>query len=185
MNMQELKKCPVDAGEIAQKIEHLGFYKEFFDRNHLGLVMMIYEYKENPHLWNEDDPVDRAKFSEFKIEFARHLHNYLMSLYSLKEKTLATVNNLNKKYSGLVVKDEDYDEMIEEYRVREYFGFLNSLRNSFTHGCRNEGLEQIEFHDGYISVGKGNGPLEPILKSYAVSVDKFYQWIIGELEAAL
>ena len=184
MFMQAVKaRALVGAKEIARKIEHLGYYKEFFDRNHLALVMAVHEYKENPHLWNESDPVDKAKFDEFKIEFARHLHNYLMSLYSLKEKTLAVVNNLNKKY-GSVVEDEEYDEKIDGFRVNEYFGFLNSLRNAFTHGCTNEGLELIEFHDGYISVGIGEKGIEPVIKSYRESVDKFYWWIIGELESA-
>lgn len=188
MTLQKIRKptrVSIDADDIAQKIEHLGYYKEFFDRNHLALVMKIHEYKENSHLWNEDDPVDGAKFDEFKIEFARHLHNYLMSLYSLKEKTLATVNNLNKKYGDRVVKDKDYDDKIEFFKVNEYFGFLNRLRNAFTHGSTNEGLELIEFHDGYICIGVGNGGIEPILKSYAESVDKFYQWIVEELGHAI
>ena len=171
--------------KIYWKVKNLNDYKKFFDNNFLDLLKKIYEYKNNlTYFWAIK--IDGSRnLDDFISDLARHLHNYLMSLYSLKDKTIGLRNHLIKKYD-LNLPEVKYQSKLIEYKVDEHYDFLIELRHSFTHGIEKEGLSQITFNldikqnSGGILVGEKR--LEKIITEYKKSTDQFYKWFFEEIQ---
>ncbi len=171
--------------EIHWRLEHLNYYKSFFDSNYIDLLKKIYEYKENlSYFWGLK--IDGTRnLDNFMIEFARYLHNYLMSLSSLKNKTSGLRNHLNKNF-GLKISDDNYNKKLEEYKIKEFYDFLIELRHAFTHKIKNEGFLQLLFnYDPKNKIGKvlvGEKELENLIKDYKSSTDKFIKWFFNQIQ---
>jgi len=170
--------------QIHAKLRQLNTYKIFYDRNLIDLANKIKEYKENKNsLWRLKYGGKR-ELDDFMIDFLRYLHNFLMSLYSLKEKTISLRNHLNKRY-GDVIPEVDYSKKLHEFKIEEYAGFLENLRRDFAHGIEDEGTAQISFsydlmrNDTYILLNKKD--LTKILYEYNKGVNNFYEWFSKRL----
>ena len=171
--------------KIHGKIKNLYYYKSFFDSNFLDLLKKIYKYKSNlSYYWAIKSDGSR-NLDEFISELARYLHNYLMSLFSLKDKTIALRNHLIKKFE-LKLPEIEYQSKLKEYMVDEHYEFLIKLRHSFTHGIEQEGLDQLTFRlDGKDNSGHiiiENKKVEKLITEYKESTDKFYDWFFETLK---
>lgn len=171
--------------KIHGKIKNLYYYKSFFDNNFLDLLKKIYEYKGDLIYYWAIKIDGSRNLDDYIKELARYLHNYLMSLYSLKDKTIGLRNHLINRYE-LNLTEVEYQSKIKEYKVDEHYDFLIKLRHSFTHGTEKEGLTQLTFRlDGKQNTGDiivGEKKLEKLITDYKKSTNKFYEWFFKEIQ---
>lgn len=171
--------------KIHQHLKMIEFYKYFFDRNYLDLLKKIYEYKENLSYLFAIKSDGSRNLDDFKKELARFLHNYLMSLFSLKDKTMALRNNINNNFNKKI-SEEEYTNKLIEFKVDEYSSFLKNLRHEFTHGTKKEGLDKLVFsYDLINSLGDiyvGDESIVKVIKNYNSSVNQFYNWLFNLLK---
>lgn len=171
--------------KIHGKIKNLYYYKSFFDNNFLDLLKKIYEYKSNlTYYWAIK--IDGSRnLDDYIKDLARYLHNYLMSLYSLKDKTIGLKNHLVNNYE-LKQSEGEYISKLKKYKVDEHYDFLINLRHSFTHGVEKEGLTQLTFRlDGKQDTGDilvGEKKLDKIITDYKKSTDYFYEWFFDTIQ---
>lgn len=170
--------------QINLKLRQLDTYMKIYEHNLIDLANKIKEYKEKKNsLWILRNDGKRD-LDYFMIEFMRYLHNFLMSLYSLKEKSISLKKHINKRYGDIVSKAE-YSKKLQEYKIDEYATYLEKLRRDFTHGIKNEGTAQVTFsynlgmNETYILINDKD--LTIILYEYNIGVKKFYEWFSAKL----
>ena len=170
--------------QIHLKLRQMNTYKIIYDRNLIDLANKIKDYKENKSsLWRLKYGGKRD-LDDFMIDFLRYFHNYLMSLYSLKEKSISLRNHINKRY-GVIIPEEEYTKKLQEFKIDEYAGFLEKVRRDFTHGIEHEGTAQISFlydfmkDDTFILIK--NKDLTKILYKYNKGVENFFKWFSKKL----
>ncbi len=164
---------------IHQVLKMIEYYKYFFDQNYLDLLIKIFEYKENLSYFYAIKKDGTRNLDDFYKELAKTLHNYLMSLFSLKDKTIGSRNHINNNYDKKI-SENDYLSKLNEFRVDEYFEFLRNLRHDFTHGTEEDGLSKLSFvFDLKNSRGDifiGDKSMVKVIMSYNNSINQFYNW---------
>jgi len=169
---------------IHNLLKTLEFYKYFFDQNYLELLLKIFEYKENLSYLYAFKQDGKRNLDYFVKELARYLHNYLMSFYSLLEKTRGTKNHINKRFKTKI-SDEEYTKKLNEYKTDEYSKFLNKCRKDFAHKTKDEGLSQLSFDFDFKNVRGdiyvGDKSLAEVIMNYNDSINQFYNWYFNTI----
>lgn len=178
---------------ITERLIEISTYRYFLDKNFESLLKIIKYYEVNwSDLWayTNVQALERKKFDDYQLEFVRMLHNYLMSFYSLKDKTMGLRNHINKKYDNRLSNDE-YTSKISEFKVDKYLKLLSDLRNDFTHGIQNEGLLLVEFsirqesnstkEIAEIFIRNPKTEIKKVIINYYESSNRFYSWFISNI----
>lgn len=178
--------------KLYRKIDDLNIYKYFLERNHQKLINQIEYYEKNLNkIWVIEDG-RKKNFDIYTIEFLRVLYNYLMSIYSLYDKTKSWRDYLDNQYDEIITKN-GYYEKLAELDIGNTYNFLRELRNDFTHTTAS-GFKHIEFSftksrtdDGvktipYIIFKKINKEVKDITTTYNKAIGEFNHWFIEILK---
>lgn len=168
---------------IGWKIHHIlkmiEYYKYFFDQNYLDLLIKIFEYKENLSYLYAIKEDGTRNLDDFNKELSKDLHNYLMSLFSLRDKTIGSRNHINNNF-GKKISEDEYSNKLNEFKVDEYSDFLKNLRHDFTHGTEEDGLTKLSFVFDFINsrgdIFIGDKSMAAVIMSYNNSINQFYNW---------
>ncbi len=173
---------------IGWKIHHVlkmvEYYKYFFDQNYLDLLIKIFDYKENLSYLYAIKEDGTRNLDDFNKDLSKFLHNYLMSLFSLRDKTIASRNHINNNFEKKI-SEAEYSNKLNEFRVDEYFEFLKQIRHDFTHGTEEDGLSKLSFvFDLKNSRGDifiGDKSMVEVIMSYNDSINQFYNWFFTSI----
>jgi len=170
--------------KIHENLKIIEYYKYFFDQNYLDLLTKIYEYKENLSYLYAMKIDGTRNLDDFLKELSKDLHNYLLSLVSLINKTMGLRNHINKNYDKKI-SEEDYSSKLNKFKVDEHSNFLKNLRHDFTHKTKEEGLTKLVFvfdpknMRGDIFIGELS--MAKVIMSYNDSMNQFYNWFFTSI----
>ena len=130
--------------EIMDIIWDLSIYHGIIESNFRELQGTIVD---NENFWSKyplKPPSMKWKEEHhLKIELIRCLHNYLMSIYSLREKADGWKEHLNKGDKDFI-SEEKYKKTLQKLKVEKRYNQLRRIRNNFAHKRDIEGFRQID-----------------------------------------
>lgn len=111
--------------KIMVKIRHLGISQYTVNRNYSELLQLFESYSKDSSIWGMRN---RPKLNALSREFMRLMHNYLSSIYSLIQHTIAFRNNLN-----ISAFNDEYDTEINKINSNPCVSFIRDLRTFAQH----------------------------------------------------
>lgn len=172
--------------KLYKMMDELNSYYYFLERNYQKLINQIKYYEKNlDKIWLIEDR-SRRNFDIYTIEFMRVLYNYLMSIYSLYDKTKSWRDYLNNQFNEIITNN-GYYEKLAELDIGNTYNFLRDLRNDFTHKTAS-GFKHIKFsftksrtEHGiktvpYIKFKELNKEVKHIVTSYNKAIGEFHYW---------